>query len=145
MVIPYANCTGVITIPELALKDRPALRMGEIHWDLFKIIPRPKFSKAVSCVQFMGRSKLEITFESPTKMEDIIHCGLTIRNQPITITHSLPKNGFVFPACLTVPAGAYPEKVRCIWGLLLMEKGITQWYYHRGNSCPYGNQTADSI
>ena len=103
MVIPYANRPGIINIPELALKDQPALRMGEIHRDLFKIIPRAEFSKAVSCVQFMGRNKLHITFESPTKMEDIIHRGLTIRNQPISITHSPPKNGFVFPACLTVP------------------------------------------
>ena len=86
MVIPYANRTGINNIPELALKDQPALRMGEIHRDLFKIIPRAEFSKAVSCVQFMGRNKLHITFESPTKMEDIIHHGLTIRNQPISIT-----------------------------------------------------------
>ena len=86
MAIPYSNRTGVIIIPELALRDKPALLMAEIHQDLFKVIPKDEFVQAVCCVQYMGRSRLHITFASPDRMEDIIHRGITIRGHPVKIT-----------------------------------------------------------
>ena len=86
MAIPFSNRTGVIIIPELALRDKPALLMAEIHQDLFKVIPREEFVKAVCCVQYMGRTHLHITFASPDRMEDILHRGISIRGHPVTMT-----------------------------------------------------------
>ena len=86
MAIPFSNRTGVITIPTLALRDKPALLMAEIHQDLFKVIPKAEFAKVVCCVQYMGRTRLHITFASPDRMEDILQRGITIRGHPVTMT-----------------------------------------------------------
>ena len=82
MEIPFANRTGIIIIPDLALRDKPTLPMAEIRQNLFKVIPKEEFVKVVCCVQYMRRTRLHITFTSPDKMEDILHRGITIRGTP---------------------------------------------------------------
>ena len=86
MSVPFSNRTGVLNIPELALKGKPTLLMSEIHEELMKVIPRAEFSNDVCCVQFMGRSRLHITFASPDRMEDIMHRGITIRGHPVNFS-----------------------------------------------------------
>ena len=87
MSIPYANRTATVTIPALALVDKPRLKqncsdfINEIS-EQWPIVWRAFFEGFV----WLSNEKIRVTFCSPNHMEDIINQGISFRGHPVEIS-----------------------------------------------------------
>ena len=85
MAIPYSNRTSDITLPELALRDKPRLSNNckELIEDLSSQVPDLK--DRVECFLWLANNKVRMTFRTAPIMEDFLHRGLTFRQQPLVM------------------------------------------------------------
>lgn len=88
MAVPYSNRTCDITLPELALRDKPRLSYNckELIADLSTQVPDLK--DRAECFLWLSNNKVRITFRTATVMEDFLHRGLTFRQQPLVMKPS---------------------------------------------------------
>ena len=81
MSIPYANRSAVAVIPALAVKDQPKVTLDEVLQDFHE--QYEPLGEYFFCVQFISTTKLRITFNSATLMEDCLSAGLSLRGFPL--------------------------------------------------------------
>lgn len=89
MAIPYANRTAVATFAALSLKDKPTFDLAEVQQEFAKVILTP-LKDSFSCIQYLNRSQVRLTFLEARHMEEVMTVGLLFRGHPVQLqpTHS---------------------------------------------------------
>ena len=80
-VLPHEDRCAYVAIPELALREKPAVTPEEV-WDSFakEFSPIENF---FCCIQLVRPNRLRFWCPNPTVLEDVLSTGLTLRGHPL--------------------------------------------------------------
>ena len=82
-VVPLPDRVGLVTVPELALRNKPKLRMEEV-WNALAehFAPIDKFFVQI---QYIRQDRFRVWCTSAEVLEDLISVGVAIRGHPVVI------------------------------------------------------------
>ena len=82
-LVPFKDRCAYVKIPELALRDQPAVSAAEV-WDSFSKDYTP-VQDFFSCIQMVRPNRLHIWCVSARILEDVLNSGLSLRGHPLHI------------------------------------------------------------
>ena len=82
-VVPLPDRVGLVTVPEMAIRNKPRLRVDEV-WNALAEHYSP-LEKSFAQIQYIRNDRFRVWCTSPEVLEELICVGVTIRGYPVTI------------------------------------------------------------